>query len=73
MTTIEERNKAAARFKVGDEIKIVRMVDEPQYDGKGGRITKIDSWGQLHGTWGGLAVQPFRDNVEILKPEGGAE
>ena len=31
------------------------------YKGKEGRVTMIDSIGQLHGTWGGLAVIPDED------------
>lgn len=52
--------------KVGDRIRIVEMVDEPHYDGREGTVEYVDSWGQLHGTWGGLAVQPDRDTVEVL-------
>ena len=31
-----------------------------------GVIDYIDSIGQLHGTWGGLAVQPERDIIEVI-------
>lgn len=43
-------------FKVGDKIK-VWLNGEPNYQGKVGVITSIDSMGQLHGTWGGLAAK----------------
>ena len=53
-------------MKVGDKIKIVEMVGEPQYTGKVGVIESIDSIGQLHGTWGGCAIQPDKDAIELL-------
>ena len=52
--------------KVGDTIKIIRMEGEPRYSGKIGEITHIDSMGQYHGTWGGLAVQPQNDDFEVI-------
>ena len=54
------------QFKIGDKIKIVEMIDEPQYTGKIGVIKSIDDSGQLHGTWGGLAIQPERDIVRKI-------
>jgi hypothetical protein len=53
-------------FKVGDKIRIIEMVGEPQYSGKVGTIEHIDDLGQLHGSWGGLAVQADKDNIERL-------
>ena len=53
-------------FKIGQKIKIISMEGEPQYNGKEGVIDYIDSIGQLHGTWGGLAVQPERDIIEVI-------
>lgn len=52
--------------KVGDRIRIVEMVGEPHYDGREGIVTSMDGKGQLHGTWGCLAVQPDKDTVEVL-------
>lgn len=52
--------------KEGYTIKIVYMEGEPKYKGKIGKVTHIDSIGQLHGTWGGLAVVPECDKIEIL-------
>ena len=59
--------------KVGDKIRIVRMDDNGgqdwqarAYNGKEGVITHIDSIGQLHGTWGGLAVNPECDEFITL-------
>ena len=55
------------QYQVGDKIKICDMDGEPQYTGKEGVITSIDDMGQLHGTWGGLAVNPHFDVVRILE------
>lgn len=52
--------------KVGDHIYIEQMEGEPQYSGKEGTVTRIDDAGQLHGTWGGLAVNPDVDNFTII-------
>ena len=52
--------------KVGDTIKIVDMCGEPRYCGKVGVVTHIDSIGQLHGTWGGLAVVPGTDSFVVV-------
>ena len=52
--------------KVGTKIKIIEMVGEPEYSGKIGIVKHIDDIGQLHGTWGGLAVDPNIDKfIEI--------
>lgn len=48
-------------FNVGDQIKIINMQGEPQYNGKIGRITHIDDYGHLHGTWGGCSIIPAFD------------
>lgn len=53
-------------FEIGQKIRIISMEGEPQYNGKEGVINHIDSIGQLHGTWGGLAVQPERDIIEVI-------
>lgn len=53
-------------YKTGQRIKIVEMYGEPRYNGKEGVIEHIDSIGQLHGTWGGLAVIPETDKIELL-------
>ena len=47
--------------KVGDTIRIIEMSGEPNYSGRVGVVTSIDAIGQLHGTWGGLAVIPSED------------
>ena len=43
------------------------MQGELHYAGKEGTVTYIDGIGQLHGTWGGLAVNLDCDTVEIIK------
>ena len=52
--------------KVGQKIRIIDMDGEPHYTGREGVITHIDDMGQLHGTWGGLAVVPETDSYELI-------
>ena len=52
--------------KIGDEIKIISMQGEPDYTGRTGIVMRIDAIGQLHGTWGGLAVIPEEDTFQII-------
>lgn len=64
-------------MKPGDCIRIDSMEGEPQYSGKQGVVEYVDDIGQLHGTWGGLAVIPGVDkftkvNQHGKKLEGGA-
>ena len=54
--------------KVGDVIRIIEMKGEVGYDGRFGIITSIDDAGQLHGTWGGLAVLPDVDSYILVSP-----
>lgn len=56
-------------FKVGDKIRITSMKGEPSYEGRVGIIEYIDDINQLHGTWGGLAVVPEVDKVEVILNE----
>ena len=55
--------------QVGDKIRITKL-DDPytpeSYVGKEGIVEYIDDMGQLHGTWGGLAVIPKEDEFIIL-------
>lgn len=60
--------------KVGDTIRITRMADQngkdwqaTAYNGREGVVEIIDSMGQLHGTWGGLAVIPEEDEFIVIK------
>lgn len=52
--------------KVGDIIKIIYMDGESSYNGKEGIVTNIDDIGQLHGTWGGCAINLEYDKIIIL-------
>jgi len=54
---------------VGDRIRIEYMEDEPRYWGKVGNVKRIDDMGQLHGTWGGLAVNLDVDQIAIIREE----
>ena len=57
----------------GDTIRILNLIDdyipEGLYNGREGKVEKIDDSGQLHGTWGGLAVIPGEDKFEVIKHE----
>ena len=62
------------KVEIGDTIRINRMNDDGgkdlqarMYNGRSGVVEHIDSIGQLHGTWGGLAVIPGVDEIETLK------
>lgn len=54
-------------IKKGDTVKIIEMQGEPHYNGKTGEVKHIDDMGQIHGTWGGLAIAPEADKIEIIK------
>ncbi len=51
---------------IGKLIVIVYMDGEPHYNGRQGIINHVDDWGQLHGTWGGLAVNPEVDKYLVI-------
>lgn len=54
-------------YKVGDKIHIIHLNGEDNsYDGKEGVIELIDGIGQLHGTWGGLAIIPGVDQFYVI-------
>lgn len=54
-------------MKVGDKVRILYMWGEPKYKGREGVIRSIDSMGQIHGSWGGLALVPGDDEFEIIE------
>lgn len=52
---------------LGKRIRINHLNGEDKrYDGKEGDVCFVDGIGQLHGTWGGLAVIPEEDDFEII-------
>lgn len=54
-------------MEVGDIIRIDYLNGEFGYSGRIGKVTKIDDMGQIHGTWGGLAVSPsYGDEFSLL-------
>ena len=55
-----------AKIEIGDKIKIVKMLNEPDYDGKTGVVDHIDDAGQIHGSWGGCALIPGVDEFEVI-------
>jgi hypothetical protein len=58
-----------AKIEIGDKIKIVKMLNEPDYDGKTGVVDHIDDAGQIHGSWGGCALICGIDDFTIINKE----
>lgn len=61
--------KADKKPEVGDDIVIFWLNNDPlviDYILRSGTIESIDGLGQLHGTWGGLAIIPDVDNFIII-------
>ena len=56
-------------LKVGDKVRIIYMNGEPSYCGREGIVRSIDDMGQIHGSWGGLAIIPGEDEYEIIETE----
>jgi len=56
-------------YKIGDKIRIIGMKGEDHYNGREGIIEYIDGLDQLHGTWGGLAIIPEEDLIEVINSE----
>lgn len=61
------------KVNIGDTIRIIRMDDDggkdPQardYNGRKGVVEFIDSLGQIHSTWGGLALIPGKDEFRRI-------
>ena len=51
---------------LGRTVVIVSMSGEPHYNNRSGKVVSVDDSGQLHGTWGGLALQPENDKFVII-------
>lgn len=57
----------SAGIKAGDRIRIIHLCEENGlYDGREGTVEFVDGIGQLHGTWGGLAVIPDVDEFVVI-------
>jgi hypothetical protein len=57
----------STKAKVGNRIRILYLRDEdPRYDRREGTVEFIDAIGQLHGSWGGLAVIPEVDSFVVI-------
>lgn len=56
-------------YHIGDRIRIDDLKDirSGDYNGRTGTIEHIDSIGQLHGMWGGLALIPGIDDITVIK------
>lgn len=52
---------------IGDKIRINYMKDELDQTGKEGIVKTIDDFGQIHGTWSGLALIPDIDDYEVIE------
>ncbi len=62
-----EGRKALEDMYLGKTIRITYLKDEDdRYIGREGVVKHIDDIGQLHGTWGSLAVIPDEDAFEIV-------
>ncbi len=64
------------KVRVGDKLMIIHMDDAngrdisaQKYDGRTGEVMSIDDIGQLHGTWGTLAIIPGVDKFEIINEQ----
>ena len=53
-------------FAVGDIIYIEEMKGEPAYKERTGVVESIDDIGQLHGSWGSLAIAPDVDKFRKI-------
>lgn len=63
----ESEKESLKNNYLNKKIRIREMEGEPDYTGREGICTRIDDCGQLHGTWGGLAIQPDRDYFSVIE------
>lgn len=56
------------KVKPGDNLRILKLDDpyDKSYSGREGTVTHIDDLGQIHGTWGGLALIPQEDKYILI-------
>lgn len=63
----QTKQQRESLYRVGQRIRIIHLQGEDnRYDGKEGEIEHIDGIGQLHGSWGGLAVIPEEDEFVVI-------
>ena len=65
---IESLDTRFGTVKPGTRIRITKLEDpfDDSYPGREGEVKYIDDIGQLHGTWGFLAVIPESDEFIVL-------
>lgn len=65
---IPELDTRFGTVRSGTRIRITKLDDpfDDSYPGREGEIKYIDDAGQLHGTWGFLAVIPESDEFVII-------
>ena len=51
---------------LGKRILIISMMGEPHYTNRTGTVSSVDDEGQLHGSWGGLAIQVENDKFVVI-------
>ena len=65
---IESLETRFGTVRSGTRIRITKLEDpfDDSYPGREGEVKYIDDIGQLHGTWGFLAVVPESDEFVVL-------
>ena len=52
---------------IGKMVRIIHLAGEDnRYDGKVGVVEYVDDMGDLHGSWGSLAIIPREDEFEVI-------
>ena len=66
---IESLETRFGTIRSGTRIRITKLEDpfDDSYPGREGEVKYIDDIGQLHGTWGFLAVVPESDEFIVLQ------
>ena len=62
-----KKEQSEKLYKRGQRVRIIHLEGEDdRYDGMEGVIEDIDGIGQLHGTWGSLAIIPEADKFVVI-------
>lgn len=61
--------KSKYLVRAGDKVRINHMEGEPWYTGREGIVRHIDDIGQIHGSWGGCALNMDDDWYIMESPE----